>query len=223
MKKNLRLVLVLFVTIFFTACGNASKEVPEDEIMDHVETYYENNTMAGYLSREYDAVHSWNAETKTDTVQLKVITEYEYGFLIAECEQKYQYDRSSGLWNLKNSSQWAEYADYGDKLDGAVFSGTDEFGNINYTVNIESVDFETGEIIWNYDLKGTSSGYYSQIQIAKTVSGTLEMHPDDTYTVSTLGPYNKEVPYCSLSATFGSLVFGIDFTIRGPEYVYFWI
>lgn len=222
MRKKLGMILLILLSVLLTACSGGDKKVPEAEIEYVVEDYLYVNALDGYVGADFEATHSWDAEAKIDSVQLEVVTEYAYGYVIAECECVFQYDKSSDMWNVKRMSQWSERVDYGDKFEGVVFSGTDE--DITYTVEIESIDFATGEIAWNYQVYGMPDGYYPWVEFVGSESTNISMHNDDAYTITTVGGAEKEVQYFTVSLSSSSLyqAFMIDFTVRGLEDVFFW-
>lgn len=222
MKKKLWILSLILVVVMLTACGSQSREVPEREILDIVEMLSYENAIGGAMYRDYEVTHSWDPKSNRDTVQLKVTYEYEYGYLVVEGECSAQYDKATDLWNWKTMGPWKESIDYGDKLQRAVFTGTDEFENITYRVLIESIDFDSGKVVWNYTIKGTSTGHYDGFELSGNEETDIGI-PTDTYTVTNGVGGAKEIPYLFLSKQYGDMVFILDFTVRGAEYVSFWI
>lgn len=223
MKEKWSLILLVFLAALLTACSSGDKKAPDAEIKYVVEEYLYENTMEGCIGSIFETIHNWDADSKTDSIQLKVVTEYEYGNVIAECECDFQYDKSSDLWSLKRKSQWNETIEYGNSFDGAEFEGVDEYNNIVYQIKVNHVDFEKEEIDWEWKINGTPSGDYPDIEIGKPEVAVISVHSADTYFVYTESGAEKYIPYFRAAVAIGSMRFTIDFTILGPASVSFWI
>lgn len=196
MKRRLCILLLLFTAIILTACGNKVKEVPESEIQDVVDDYFYENTMVGYIAHDYSAIHNWDSETKTDTVQIKAITEYEYGYLVAECECKYQYDRSSDLWNLKRIGHWSEYVDYSEKWNEQTLTGA--INDCTYSIDVHHIDLENKEVLWDIDVEGYA--YVNGTEYSTNFEGTETSVIEDAGTKDrdTISGGDKQIPYHSI-------------------------
>ena len=223
MKKKWCLLLLVLMMVLLTACTGKSREVPDSEVEFIVERYLDENTMEGYIGSSFDVTHDWDADSNIDSIHLKVITEYEYGSVIAERECDFQYDKSSDLWMVKSISQWRETIEYGNCFDGAKFEGIDDFGNIVYQIKVNHVDFEKEEIDWEWQIEGTDDGYYPDIEIGKPEVAIISMHSDDGYSVFTQSGKEKYIPYFRAAVAIGTMRFTVDFTILGPASVYFWV
>lgn len=222
MKKKWCFVLLVLMMVLLTACSSGDRKAPDSEIKYIVDEYLYENTMEDCVGSSFEATHDWDADSKTDSVQLKVVTEYEYGNVIAECECDFQYDKTSDLWSIKRMGQWHETVEYGNCFDGAEFEGLDDNGNIVYRIKVNHVDFEKEEIDWQWQIEGTPSGYYPDIEIGKSEVAVIGVHSADTYFVYTLSGTEKYIPYFRTAVAIGSMRFTIDFTVLGPASVYFW-
>ena len=101
-QKYLFAALIVIVLLLFFSCG-ASGKVPNGTIENIVRmsSYYEAD-----LACSWDASHSVDRESHTDSVDIVLSVPYKYGTEEYSCTALFVYDRSADLWTLSNDPDW---------------------------------------------------------------------------------------------------------------------
>ena len=105
MKKTIALFLCFFAVFALAACG-APKQVPDQTIAWAVEDYLKECGYGTASESSYEAIHSYDDSTKTDTVDIALSAEFPTASISTSCKATYQYDKSSGLWSVIRGGDW---------------------------------------------------------------------------------------------------------------------
>lgn len=218
-----------------TGCGNTSREVPEDQVQYAVEDYLSFCSLNGsktkygsleldeYSDMDFEAVHSWNKESNTDTVKLSISLDYAYGSLIAENTLIYEYNRSNDLWSLIRSDEWSEHAKYNPiTIQLAEFSGGLTYNPGLYWLYNTDINLETYEATAEY---GTNAYAYpvghgwndKLLPACMSGEGTFELQ-DTTCSVITAQGIEKGIPALKLIIEGEGCRLQLDLTVCGILY-----
>lgn len=171
MRRNLSVLLLIFMllsSVLLSGCGSKS-EVPDAVIELAIKEELDWATMPPYYSIDphYDSYkylvdHKPSKDAHTDTVTVTLQLFYPYGDRIRIGKQTYQYSRSDDLWSAMN---WIwDWDELSSTIDPDSIARTWE-GN-NYTVTIDSIDFDSSTVTCSYsfsyrDQNYTGSGTYN--------------------------------------------------------------
>ncbi len=185
MKRIFAILLCLLLTCFiFTACESSGKamEVPDS----YITTYIEKKCYEEYedFSRmNISSEHSYDSETHIDTVLVTLVEEGYYGSRSRQLELKYQYDKSSDLWNLFYTSGWPYVNDCIITLNDSVLGEYDfdagDYTNFDGTFHLNILSFSLTSIKVDCSANGpcTYQRWGSKSEnISMESSGTYELY-----------------------------------------------
>ena len=166
MKKTIALFLCFFAVFALAACG-APKQVPDQTIAWAVEDYLKECGYGTASESSYEAIHSYDDSTKTDTVDIALSAEFPTASISTSCKATYQYDKSSGLWSVIRGGEWTPVLVSSYRLNVTpknileVFQETDDANEIDerYGLSYSLWLNPKTEAIEDWSVEGDSSGF----------------------------------------------------------------
>lgn len=170
MRRNLSfilLIVMLLSSVLLSGCGSKT-EVPDGVIELAVQDELDwatslQSSFPSYVDPDYDRYkyvvdHEPNKDAHTDAVTVTLQLSYPYGDRILIGKQTYQYSRSDDLWSEMN---WFwEWDELSSTIDSDSITRTWERDfPINYTIIIDSIDFESGTVTCSYDFYFQNQNY----------------------------------------------------------------
>lgn len=235
MKK---ILLFIFLPAFLLTGCNTEKDVPEQLIEYVVEDYYNQYALESAVNYEYSSDSTWDNKTKTCTVNVKVSTEYAYGYIDAENSLVYEYSRSDDTWNLIRSGDWNESVRYDvEKKNEEEFYGEEQldyFYNYNFYFTLKEINLEENYIVTDYQIteqyligygygenSGTVLSYSDNVEDENLSIVQYDGEDSGFYNSTLMNGESTNIPSCSLKIISDNdtmLELTIRFNIEGIEF-----
>ena len=111
MKRWLYFLLILAMPVCLTGCSQKNQKVPDRILEWQVEDYLKYNRINyndTYTKYDMQTSHSYDKQTKTDTVRIKLSVYYPRYVALSSYEGTYKYNKDKEEWEFLRGNQWGD-------------------------------------------------------------------------------------------------------------------